>query len=104
MQPSRSWETNDDALDPDYEREELEKQQAYKWASMSLLERERERERQRQKEWEANQREVEQRVPIAATEDVAWDVNQYGYLGGANQGKMGVAFGARRQIIGPRGR
>ncbi|KAG0641763.1 hypothetical protein HOY80DRAFT_953318 [Tuber brumale] len=104
MQPSRSWETNDDALDPDYEREELEKQQAYKWASMSLLERERERERQRQKEWEANQREVEQRVPIATTEDVAWDVNQYGYLGGADQGKMGVAFGARRQIIGPRGR
>ena len=116
MQPSRSWETNDDASGPDYEREELEKQQAYKWArltsflsflqpslapptpssspsispqsseplltygnSMSLLERERERERQRQKEWEANQREVEQRVPTATTEDVAWDVNQYGY-------------------------
>ncbi|RPA96556.1 hypothetical protein L873DRAFT_1811164 [Choiromyces venosus 120613-1] len=104
MQPSRSWETNDDASGPDREQEELEKQQAYKWASMSLLERERERERQRQKEWEANQREVEQRAPTAATDDVAWDVNQYGYLGGADQGKMGVALGARRQIIGPRGR
>ncbi|PWW75740.1 hypothetical protein C7212DRAFT_344434 [Tuber magnatum] len=120
MQPSRSWETNDDASGPDYEREELEKQHAYKWArltsfffslqpslaplapapapspsssispqsseslltyenSMSLLERERERERQRQKEWEANQREVEQRVPTTTTGDVAWDVNQYGY-------------------------
>ena len=118
MQPSRSWETNDDASGPDREQEELEKQQAYKWArltssfsslqpslappalalssspsispqsseslltygnSMSLLERERERERQRQKEWEANQREVEQHVPTATTEDVAWDVNQYGY-------------------------
>lgn len=26
------------------------------------------------------------------------------YMGGANQGKMGVAFGGRRQIIGPRNR
>ena len=30
--------------------------------------------------------------------------NQKSYLGGADQGKMGVTFGARRQIIGPRGR
>lgn len=29
----------------------------------------------------------------------AWN---YSYLGGADQAKMGVAFGARRQIIGPR--
>jgi hypothetical protein len=28
----------------------------------------------------------------------AWSIHQYGYMGGADQGKMGVAFGARRQI------
>ncbi|KAK8243928.1 calponin [Phyllosticta capitalensis] len=28
----------------------------------------------------------------------AWNIAQYGYMGGANQGSQGVAFGARRQI------
>ncbi|KAF2458557.1 hypothetical protein BDY21DRAFT_410637 [Lineolata rhizophorae] len=28
----------------------------------------------------------------------AWNIHQYGYMGGANQGTQGVAFGARRQI------
>ncbi|KAL7270919.1 calponin [Rhizina undulata] len=28
----------------------------------------------------------------------AWNVAQYGYMGGASQGNQGVAFGARRQI------
>ena len=28
----------------------------------------------------------------------AWDIHQYGYMGGASQGNQGVAFGARRQI------
>jgi hypothetical protein len=28
----------------------------------------------------------------------AWNINQYGYMGGASQGNMGVSFGARRQI------
>ncbi len=81
------------------------------WASKSLLEREMERERQRQQEWEESQMATQE----AATKGVrdggsgtgpgeSWDVNQYGYLGGENQGKSGVAFGARRQIIGPRPR
>ncbi|KAF3019410.1 hypothetical protein E8E14_012760 [Neopestalotiopsis sp. 37M] len=28
----------------------------------------------------------------------AWNIAQYGYMGGASQGNLGVAFGARRQI------
>ncbi|KAL9108405.1 MAG: hypothetical protein Q9227_006866 [Pyrenula ochraceoflavens] len=28
----------------------------------------------------------------------AWNIHQYGYMGGANQGNLGVAYGARRQI------
>lgn len=28
----------------------------------------------------------------------AWNIAQYGYMGGASQGNQGVAFGARRQI------
>ncbi|KAH6610380.1 calponin-like actin-binding domain-containing [Trichoderma cornu-damae] len=28
----------------------------------------------------------------------AWNIAQYGYLGGASQGNLGIAFGARRQI------
>ncbi|KAI9849836.1 MAG: hypothetical protein M1837_000050 [Sclerophora amabilis] len=28
----------------------------------------------------------------------AWNINQYGYLGGASQGNQGISFGARRQI------
>ncbi|KAI9758958.1 MAG: hypothetical protein M4579_002698 [Chaenotheca gracillima] len=28
----------------------------------------------------------------------AWNIHQYGYLGGASQGNQGISFGARRQI------
>lgn len=28
----------------------------------------------------------------------AWNIHQYGYMGGASQGNQGIAFGARRQI------
>ncbi|KAI5811760.1 hypothetical protein DFH27DRAFT_649060 [Peziza echinospora] len=28
----------------------------------------------------------------------AWNIHQYGYMGGASQGNMGVSFGGRRQI------
>lgn len=31
----------------------------------------------------------------------AWNIHQYGYMGGASQGNQGVSFGARRQIIAP---
>lgn len=81
----------------------------------SLLAREMERDRIRQQEWE----EAQQATNLVATDrlkdgeggvaginsgDGAWDVNQYGYLGGDNQnrGGPGLGFGARRQIIGPR--
>jgi hypothetical protein len=81
------------------------------WASKSLLEREMERERQRQQEWEESQRatqEAAQRGIGKGTkegqvgEGGAWDVNQYGWTGGDSQNRGGVAFGGRRQIIGPR--
>ncbi|KAI9763688.1 MAG: hypothetical protein M1840_009161 [Geoglossum simile] len=81
------------------------------WASKSLLEREMERERQRQQEWEESQRatqEAAQRGIGQGTkegqvgEGGAWDVNQYGWTGGDSQNRGGVAFGGRRQIIGPR--
>ncbi|CEO60001.1 Putative Calponin domain protein [Penicillium brasilianum] len=32
----------------------------------------------------------------------AWNIHQYGYMGGASQGNQGIAFGARRQITTPR--
>lgn len=79
------------------------------WASKSLLEREMERERERQREWEESQKETAGR-PRDRGEGVgpgqSWDVHQYGFVGGDNQGRnvgqgLGVG-GARRQIIGPR--
>jgi len=76
------------------------------WASKSLLEREMERERERQREWEETQREIQNAAkdPAAgAGEGQSWDVNQYGYMGGDNQNKLGgINFGGRRQIGGPR--
>ncbi|CAK4032556.1 related to calponin [Lecanosticta acicola] len=87
-----------------------QKTKAGGWASKSLLEREMERERERQKEWEANQQAV-QSAPRDSTqgtgEGQAWDVNQYGYMGGdsMNRGSSvgsGINIGGRRQIIGPR--
>jgi hypothetical protein len=87
-----------------------QKTKAGGWASKSLLEREMERDREKQKEWEESQKEVKKapRDPNAGTgPGASWDVNQYGYAGGDNQGRgsgpgTGIAFGGRRQIIGPR--
>ncbi|KAJ5224498.1 uncharacterized protein N7469_008001 [Penicillium citrinum] len=31
----------------------------------------------------------------------AWNIHQYGYMGGASQGNQGIAFGSRRQITTP---
>lgn len=31
----------------------------------------------------------------------AWNIHQYGYMGGASQGNQGVSFGSRRQIVSP---
>lgn len=80
------------------------------WASKSLLEREMERERARQREWEDAQKATQSAARDAgegAQPGQSWDVNQYGYTGGDNQGRgsgpgTGIAFGGRRQIIGPR--
>ncbi|PGH30962.1 hypothetical protein GX50_06273 [[Emmonsia] crescens] len=33
-----------------------------------------------------------------STTTPAWNIHQYGYMGGANQGNLGISFGARRQI------
>nr|KMM71719.1 hypothetical protein CPAG_08020 [Coccidioides posadasii RMSCC 3488] len=33
-----------------------------------------------------------------ATTLPAWNIHQYGYMGGASQGNLGISFGARRQI------
>jgi hypothetical protein len=75
------------------------------WASKSLLEREMERERERQKEWEESQRALQEAAkdPNAGTgQGQSWDVNQYGYMGGDNQNKLGGIGAGKRQIIGPR--
>lgn len=81
------------------------------WASKSLLEREMERERQRQQEWEESQKATQEAAQRGigrgakegqVVEGGAWDVNQYGWTGGDSQNRGGVAFGGRRQIIGPR--
>jgi len=81
------------------------KTKAAGWASKSLLEREMERERERQKEWEESQRALQEasKDPNAGTgSGQSWDVNQYGYMGGDNQNKLGGIGGGKRQIIGPR--
>ncbi|KNG52842.1 hypothetical protein DDE82_001545 [Stemphylium lycopersici] len=75
------------------------------WASKSLLEREMERERERQKEWEESQRALQEAAkdPNAGTgSGQSWDVNQYGYMGGDNQNKLGGIGAGKRQIVGPR--
>jgi hypothetical protein len=64
-----------------------------------------ERERERQKEWEDSQRALQEasKDPTAGTGGgQSWDVNQYGYMGGDNQNKLGGIGGGKRQIIGPR--
>lgn len=89
-----------------------EKTRAGGWASKSLLEREMERERERQREWEENQRQTQAAASTGNKDRAsgsgpgqAWDVHQYGYMGGDNQNRVGPGLGiggARRQIIGPR--
>ncbi|KAK6358990.1 hypothetical protein TWF696_000162 [Orbilia brochopaga] len=77
--------------------------------TMSIVQREMELERQRQKEWERNQEQLAGERKLMTDKELKdgsempWDIHQYGYLGGANQGTEQVAFGARRQIIGPKG-
>lgn len=66
-----------------------------------------ERERERQREWEEAQKRTKEakRNPMEGSrEGQSWDVNQYGWLGGDSQNKVGsgIGFGGRRQIIGPR--
>ncbi|OKL64511.1 hypothetical protein UA08_00460 [Talaromyces atroroseus] len=82
------------------------------WASKSLLEREMERERERQREWEENQKRTVEAAKrgvgagiSSAPGQGAWDVHQYGYMGGDSQNRGGTGLGVggpRRQIIGPR--
>lgn len=89
-----------------------QKTKAGGWASKSLLEREMERERERQREWESSQQTTNSssRDPKEGSgEGKSWDVNQYGFTGGDGQNRgsssgSGIAFGGRRQIIGPRPR
>ena len=83
------------------------KTKASGWASKSMLEREMERERERQREWEESQRALSNapKDPNAGSGGgQSWDVNQYGYMGGDNQNKVGtgISFGGKRQILGPR--
>ncbi|KAJ9625166.1 calponin [Taxawa tesnikishii (nom. ined.)] len=70
-----------------------QKTKAGGWASKSLLEREMERERERQREWEAGQQatvNAARDLKEGTGEGQSWDVNQYGFIGGDNQGR-GVA-------------
>lgn len=79
----------------------------------SLLAREMELDRLRQQEWEESQKKVAAAAVLASGDGStvregtrpgagAWDVNQYGYLGGDNQNRGGPGLGGRRQIFGPR--
>lgn len=79
----------------------------------SLLAREMELDRLRQQEWEESQKKVATAAALASGDgsivmegsrpgEGAWDVNQYGYLGGDNQNRGGAGLGGRRQIFGPR--
>ncbi|KAL9128822.1 MAG: hypothetical protein Q9217_002575 [Psora testacea] len=77
----------------------------------SLLSREMELDRQRQAEWEEAQKASKAAAASGikgegtAPGDGAWDVHQYGYLGGdsQNRGGTGIGFGmGRRQLVGPR--
>ncbi|EAU36481.1 conserved hypothetical protein [Aspergillus terreus NIH2624] len=89
-----------------------QKTRAGGWASKSLLEREMERERERQREWEENQKQTQEVAArglgdksLGSGPGQAWDVHQYGFMGGDNQNRGGPGLGvggARRQIIGPR--
>ena len=71
--------------------------------------------RQRQQEWEEAQKATKATAAGAVNSEEgikaipgggAWDVNQYGYLGGdsQNKGATGIGFGSggRRQLVGPR--
>ncbi|KAF9891970.1 hypothetical protein FE257_002934 [Aspergillus nanangensis] len=90
-----------------------QKTRAGGWASKSLLEREMERDRERQREWEESQKQTQHAAAQGLSDPSigtapgqgAWDVHQYGFMGGDNQNRGGTGLGvggARRQIIGPR--
>ena len=79
----------------------------------SLLAREMELDRLRQQEWEESQKKVAAAAALVSGDGStvkegsrpgqgAWDINQYGYLGGDNQNRGGPGLGGRRQIFGPR--
>ncbi|KAI5805714.1 hypothetical protein EDC01DRAFT_753403 [Geopyxis carbonaria] len=90
-----SWERGDD-------RRPLDSPTKHDRAiGASLLERERERERARQREWEEEQKETARREKAGGGEG-GWNEVQYGSMTGADQAKLHVSFGGRRQIIGPR--
>jgi len=111
-QPAEMGYTSTQEQQTDTDRRLASQQQtkAGGWASKSLLEREMERERERQKEWEANQeagRSAARDVGQGSGPGQSWDVHQNGYAGGDSQNRgsstgSGIAFGGRRQIIGPR--
>lgn len=72
-----------------------------------------ERERERQREWEESQKQTREAAAKGLKDPTigigpgqgAWDVHQYGFMGGDNQNRGGPGLGvggARRQIIGPR--
>ena len=106
--------TTTSEVDAENSRREASQQKtrAGGWASKSLLEREMERERERQREWEENQKETQDAAAKGLKDPSqgsgpggAWNVFQYGYMGGDNQSRGGPGlsnWGARRQIIGPR--
>lgn len=77
------------------------------WAAKSIIEREMEADRQKAQELEESRQAMQNtpRDPAAGSgEGQSWDVNQYGYMGGDSQNKVGtgIGFGGRRQILGPR--
>ena len=81
---------------------------SFKKPPSSLLAREMELDRLRQQEWTRAQEETAARTPdltsSASPGGGAWDVHQYGYMGGdsQNRGNLGISGfgGARRQLVG----
>ena len=107
FKPGRTSAESRRSANQQQEQQQASKPKASGWASKSLLEREMERERERQREWEEAQKRTKEAKgnPMEGSrEGQSWDVNQYGWLGGDSQNKVGsgIGFSGRRQIIGPR--
>ncbi|CAI6313391.1 unnamed protein product [Periconia digitata] len=105
--PQELTSTSEHAAEDARRKASQTKTKALGVATRSLLEREMERERERQREWEETQRAMKNapKDPNAGTsEGQSWDVNQYGYMGGDSQNKVGsgIGIGGKRQILGPR--